>query len=417
VQVAGRVSPSRCSPLIQSILDTLDDSVGSVEQAVGLPPECYTDPAFFEFEKDAIFYKEWLCVGRVEQVQKPGDYFSLTIVDEPIVVVRSGEHEIRVMSAVCRHRGMVITSPGQVTDLEDCKALPETAGNRQVFVCPYHGWTYDLEGRLKQAPEMDRTIGFDKDAVCLPNFRTEVWNGFIFVNFDQGAAPLAPRLARLEEYVKNWHLDTMVDVDPQYVSGMPWNWKVMHENSMEAYHVDRLHAGLHAVLPSSGVLPTVYEEGDAALILLMTATQKDYALNPTFKPLLPLLDTLSDEDRLVGRFALIPPTLLVAFNTDSAYYRIVLPIEVGKIDIRFGDLVPRQHLRARRHREVRKMITEGVRILGRQDFPTNAAVQKGLRSRFATRTRYSWQEDALPCFNRWLVARYRAAARTPVAAP
>jgi nitrite reductase/ring-hydroxylating ferredoxin subunit len=410
MEVASKASPARYGPEVQSILESLDGSMGTVGDAVALPPGCYTEPAFFEFEKNAIFYKEWLCVGRVEQVQRLGDYFSPTIVDEPLIVVRSSEHQIRVMSSVCRHRGMVVTSPGQVKDLEDCKSLPETNGNRQMFVCPYHGWAYDLEGRLTQAPEMDRTPGFNKEVVCLPNFRTEFWNGFIFVNFSHDAPPLAPRLARLDEHIKNWHLENMVDVDPQQVHDMPWNWKIMHENSIEAYHVDRLHAGLHAVLPSAGALPTIYEEGDAALILLMTATHKDYALNPTFKPLLPLLDTLTEQDRLVGRFALIPPTLFLAFNTDSAYYRLVLPTEVGKINIRFGDLVPREHLRMRRHREVRKMITEGVRILGRQDFPTNAAVQKGLRSRFAPRTRYSWQEDALPCFNRWLITHYKAAA-------
>jgi phenylpropionate dioxygenase-like ring-hydroxylating dioxygenase large terminal subunit len=376
-----------------------------------LPPACYTDGAFFEFEKDAIFYKEWLCLGRVEQVPNVGDFFSTTVVDEPLIVIRTGARDIKVLSGVCRHRGMVVTSPGQMDNLEDCRRLPDVKGNRKEFVCPYHFWTYDLEGRLISAPEMERTPAFDKSAVRLPNMRVEIWNGFIFTNFDPDAAPLSPRLARLDEVVGNWHLDEMLDADPQHVNDMPWNWKIMHENSIEAYHVDRLHAGLHNVLPSGGTLPTIYEEGDGALVLLMQAAEKDYALNPTFKPLLPLIDTLTDEERMIGRFALIPPTLFLALNTDSAYYRMVLPTAVDSINIRFGDLVPRKQLRGRRNREVRKMISEGVRIFGRQDFPTNAAVHKGLRSRFAPRGNYSWQEDSLPHFNQWLINRYRATAR------
>ena len=400
--------PTRLGTILE---EELEPSLGRPDTAITLPPACYTAPEFFEFEKEAIFSKEWLCVGRVEQVAKPGDYYTLTIVDEPLIVVRTNIQEIRVLSAVCRHRGMVITSPGQMENLDDCKSLPETCGNRKEFVCPYHFWTYDLEGKLIVAPEMERTPAFNKDAIRLPSVRVEVWNGFIFINFDPGAAPLAPRLERLSDMTRNWHMEEMVDVDPQYVNDMPWNWKVMHENSIEAYHVDRLHAGLHAVLPSGGVLPAIYEEGEAAIILQMQAAEKDYALNPTFKPLLPLIDTLTDEERLIGRFALIPPILFLAFNTDSAYYRMVLPTSVGSINIRFGDLVPRKHLRGRRNRETRKMIAEGVRIFGRQDFPTNAAVQKGMRSRFAPRSHYSWQEDSLPVFNQWLVTRYKAAAR------
>jgi phenylpropionate dioxygenase-like ring-hydroxylating dioxygenase large terminal subunit len=234
----------------------LPGSLGDTGQAVTLPPACYTDPEFFAFEKDAIFYKEWLCLGRAEQIPNVGDYFSLTVVDEPLIVVRSSADQIRVLSAVCRHRGMVVTAPAQA-DLEAARqGVPETSGNSTLFRCPYHYWSYDLDGHLMSAPEMDRTPSFDPGVICLPSFPVELWNGFIFVNFDPDAAPLAPRLQRLSQIIENWHFEDLVDVEPTLMPDMPWNWKVMHENSIEAYHADRLHAGLHSPLPSTNVLPT-----------------------------------------------------------------------------------------------------------------------------------------------------------------
>lgn len=402
---------ARLSPAVREILeDDLELSTKDVEQAVTLPPSCYTSEEWFEFEKRAIFMREWLCVGRVEQVANVGDFFTLTLVDEPLIVVRSSEQEIRVMSAVCRHRAMVITVPGNLTTDSWSQQPPETTGNCDQFKCPYHFWAYDLEGKLVGAPEMHRTPGFDTSEVRLPAFQTEIWNGFIFVNFDAEAAPLAPRLTRLTDTFANWHFDDLVDVEPSVEPNLPWNWKVMHENSIESYHADRLHAGLHGILPSAGVLPTLYEENEAALIFPIKATEQDYALNPTFKPLLPTISTLTEEERWIGKFALIPPTLLIGLNTDSALYRIVHPTAPGMINITFGNLIQKKHLRPKRLKEVRKMIRYGMVVLGRQDSATNAAVQKGLRSKWAPRSRYAWQEDSLPAFNRWLVTRYKRAA-------
>jgi phenylpropionate dioxygenase-like ring-hydroxylating dioxygenase large terminal subunit len=403
--------PAETVNTIRTILDELDASVGTFQEAVSLPPGCYVDQAWFDFEKDALFYKEWICVGRSEQVPKVGDYYTLTVVDEPLIVVRSTESEIRVMSAVCRHRGMIVTAPGQ-SEIDDARhPVPDSSGNCDQFKCPYHYWTYGLDGHLVGAPEMHRTSSFRKEAIQLPSFRVEIWNGFIFVNFDAEAAPLAPRLRRLDEVIENWHLETMVDVEPNYLSDMPWNWKIMHENSIEGYHADRLHAGLHTILPSATIQPPWYEEGEAAIVIRHPAADKDYSLNPTFKPLLPVIDTLTDEDRWTSTFALIPPSLLMGLNADSALYRVVLPTGPQTINIRYGNLIPRKHLRPRRYREVRKMVTEGMRIFARQDFPANAAVQKGLRSRFAPRGSYSWQEESLTAFNRWLASRYKAAGR------
>lgn len=397
-------------PSVRAVLDQdLGASARPVEEAVTLPPACYTDPDFHAFEMEAIFAREWLCLGRVEQVPGVGDWFSVTVADEPMIVVRSSPEEVRVLSAVCQHRAMVITAPAESPPEEWGQAPPETSGTSRQFRCPYHFWVYDLEGQLVGAPEMSRTCGFDKADVRLPRIRSEVWNGFVFANLDPDAEPLGPRLAGLADLLENWHLGDMVSGPPGQLDDLPWNWKVMQENGLENYHSDRLHKGLHDAVPSSGLLPTPFDDGDAAIVSRLRAGHADFSLNPTYKALLPIIPTLTDEERQTSTFGLLPPTLLMGMNTDSALYRIVLPTAVDRITIIFGNLFPRAERDARRFREIQKMVTSGLLTMTSQDIPTDAAVQKGLRSRHAPRGRYSWQEEPLAHFNRWLVRRYQEA--------
>lgn len=387
--------------------DNLERSVQDVSAAVTLPPRCYTSPEFYEFEKAAIFSQEWLCLGRAEQVPEVGDWFSITVIDEPLVVVRSSESEIRVMSSVCRHRCNVITARPEAPPEEWGSAPPESVGHGKYLRCPYHFWTYDLTGQLVTAPAMERTADFDRSSIHLPVLRSEVWNGFIFASFKADSPPLGPRLEHLSDMLHNWHLEAMRGGPIRTNRNMPWNWKVMHENSIEVYHVDRLHQGVHAVLPSPTVISMPFHEDDAAIILRHRAIHRDYSLNPTYKALLPVIETLTDEEREVSIFALIPPSLLIGMNVDSALFRIVLPSGPQSVDLTFGNLFPASHFKERRYQEIQKMTTAGLLLMTSQDFPTDAAVQKGLRSRFASRGRYSWQESTLADFNRWLVKRYR----------
>ena len=145
---------------------------------LAIPPE-----AFLELEREEIFRKEWVCLGRVEEVPNPGDYLTTELIDEPLIVVRGQDKKVRVLSNVCRHRSSVIL---------------EGTGNAKNFVCPYHAWTYANDGQLLRAPYMDKVKGFQVKNCRLPEFATEVWHGFVYVNLDGKAKPLAPRLKALE---------------------------------------------------------------------------------------------------------------------------------------------------------------------------------------------------------------------------
>jgi phenylpropionate dioxygenase-like ring-hydroxylating dioxygenase large terminal subunit len=199
-------------PDIAAGLDGLDASDQPVESARVLPPEAYRSAAFYEFEMAAVYMRSWLCVGRVQQIPNAGDYLALTLADEPILVVRGRDGEVRAMSAVCRHRGHVLK--------EEC------SGNTRAFTCPYHRWTYDLAGEFIGAPHMGDTASLAdlKRDGTLPQLRVELWYGFIFVNFDPAARPLAPTMTKLEPYMAGYDLDDMVTIAPEVTSEpIPWN--------------------------------------------------------------------------------------------------------------------------------------------------------------------------------------------------
>jgi phenylpropionate dioxygenase-like ring-hydroxylating dioxygenase large terminal subunit len=313
---------------------------------------------------------------------------------------------------------MVITDPGDCEGEEWRHDPPASSGHDlRVLRCPYHYWTYDLTGQLVAAPEMQRSVDFDRAAVALPRLAVEVWQGFIFANLDPTAAPLGPRLAHLDALVANWHIASMVGLPPRHLRDLPWNWKIMHENSVEPYHIDRLHSPLHDAVPSTGTLPGVDRPDPAAIVARVRARHPDFALNPTNRALFPSIPTLTAEERQLAAYALVPPTLLFGLNTDSVFYRLVLPKSVDRIDIVFGYLVPEEYRSRPGFEDLLELASSTHLRFNRQDFMANHGVQRGLRSSLARPGRYSWQEAPLADFNRWLIERYRRAAPAGVPVP
>ncbi len=395
------------SATLNSLREKLDSAPVGWETGRGLPPECYCDDAAFELERHAIFSREWVCVGRADQIPKPGDYFTLTLTDEPLIVLRGEDESIRVLSGICRHRGMVLTEPwdGEWGDwFED---PPDTKGNcGKGFRCPYHFWTYGLDGRLLGAPEMRRTPSFQRDELSLPKVRSEIWEGFIFVNFDDGADPLAGRLAPLSELIADWHLSEMVTEDPAVLKKLPWNWKIMQENSMDIYHVDRLHFPRHAVLPGAGYLSVTIDTGDAAIVAGHRATHKDFALSPIGKALLPVIKSLTDDERSLSYVICIPPALLIILNSDSAFYRIVHPRGAGAVDIRQTLMVPAEYRSMPNYRDLVQVGASMHLRLNHQDYMVDGSLQRATHSRFAPRGPYGWQEEIVAQFDDWVARRY-----------
>jgi phenylpropionate dioxygenase-like ring-hydroxylating dioxygenase large terminal subunit len=144
--------------------------------------------------EEALFRREWVCLGRAEEVSRPGDYFTTSLLDEPLLVCRNKKDEVVVLSNVCRHRGSLIASG---------------SGNKHRFSCPYHAWTYTNDGQLVGAPHMGEVSEFSLTDYGLPKFSSEVWQGFIYVNLDGTAAPLSQRLAKLESSIAGYQVQNM----------------------------------------------------------------------------------------------------------------------------------------------------------------------------------------------------------------
>ncbi len=372
----------------------LDSSMRPVGEAESLPPACYTDAGFYEFEKEALFNHEWLCVGREAWVKEPGDYFTTSIIGEPIVVARTRAGELKAMSSVCQHRAMLVA---------------EGRGNARGFLCPYHHWTYSLDGQLVNAPAMDQTCGWDKRQVRLPAFKLELWQGFIFINFDQDAPPLAPRLASVSEALAPYDLASAEGPMPDKPGKYPWNWKVMFENNNDGYHANRLHRGpLHDFVPSHLAVFPELPADTAGYLRFNGTTHPDASFNATQKALLPIFPGLAEADRNRMTFANVPPTLSLVLTSDLVIYLILRADGPESHEMDTGVLVAPGAMDSDGFSQRMGMIMAGAGEIIAQDLHVDELVQVGLRSRFAPRGRYSWQEGAQRTFNTWLAPRYQA---------
>ena len=394
------------SVLNAELLSSFDASVTDVATASTMPPVVYTDEAFLAFERDALFAHEWLCVGVASAVPNAGDFLSVTVNEEPVLVARGKDGVIRAFSSVCRHRAMQLLDTG-------------TKGTCTTFTCAYHHWIYGLDGRLLGAPAMERTAGFDKADHGLPALAVEVWQGFVFVNFDTGAAPLAPTLARYEPFLANYDLADAVCPGTFTLHDLPWNWKVMLENFNDGYHANRLHQVIQDFCPSNlAAFPVAWDDASNVMFRTNGYTHIDGGFNATTKALMPIFPKLTEEERWRSTFALIPPTLCLGTAPDQAFFFIVRPKTAATIDVEIGYLFDPTALEHPMFDHLFQMSDAGVQVFVKQDQDATTRVQRGLGSRHATRGRYSWQEESHVQFNRWLVQRYRrhwpVSARPPV---
>jgi choline monooxygenase len=193
-----------------------------------LPWAWYSDPETLRREGPRIFARAWQYVGHTRQIAEPGHFFAATAGQIPIVVTRARDGRLSAFLNVCRHRGHVVASG---------------AGRRETLQCPYHAWTYGLDGRLRAAPRSDREPGFDTDELGLVPIQVDTWGPFVFVNPDPDAAPLHEALgdvpARLAEILDVDALEFRFRTEFELAA----NWKIACENFLECYHCAVAHPG------------------------------------------------------------------------------------------------------------------------------------------------------------------------------
>lgn len=194
-----------------------------------VPIEPYVSPEIFELEREKVFKRAWLNVGRAEEIPKPGDYLvrEIQACNASIILVRGEDGEIRGFHNVCRHRGTKLVWDG--------------SGSRRAFSCRYHGWTYNSEGRLIGVPEEEMFFDFDKSQHGLVPVATGVWEGFIFINLDPSPKEtLKEYLGELVGLLRGYPFSELTACYC-YRAELGCNWKLLVDSQQEGYHAKTLH--------------------------------------------------------------------------------------------------------------------------------------------------------------------------------
>jgi phenylpropionate dioxygenase-like ring-hydroxylating dioxygenase large terminal subunit len=385
--------------LAQIAADVAAVAARPLERATALPREAYVDEAFFQLEVERVFRPDWLCVAHVSELPETGDYVALELLGEPLIAIRGKDGAVRVLSRVCAHRAMDI--------MPDGSGFPRK-GSTRLLSCPYHAWTYELDGRLRGCPHMQNAAGFDRADWPLPEVRSEVWNGFVFVNLDGKAAPLFEQYADFDRQIAPWNVQDMV-----VAISMDWecefNWKVMVENWLESYHHIGAHqTTLNPMMPGENTwtepehphfirahLP--FTEALRAEVRRALAGETP---EPGFRPVPGLTEAQQME---WGLFVGCPSFMFLTMRDRVLWYRLA-PISAGRCRLQTLTLVTRETAADPAFPAMLESETPLLRDFHMEDMVINAGVQKGLASTFAGRGPLSHLEEPL-----WLLQRYVAA--------
>lgn len=221
----------------RSILDivSLYNPASPLEEAWTIPAPWYFDPRIAALERASVFSSTWQAVGRADEVRDPGQFFTVELAGEPLVVVRGDDGQLRAFYNVCRHHAAAVVA--------------EPKGHAKQFRCPYHGWTYGIDGALKGMVEFDGVCNFDRARNGLMPVRVDTWENFVFVNLDGRAAPLRDFLGVVPELVAPLELSKKLHFFDRRVYSLNCNWKVYVDNYLDGgYHVPHAHKGLSSVI-------------------------------------------------------------------------------------------------------------------------------------------------------------------------
>jgi choline monooxygenase len=362
-------------------------------EAHTLPAEAYWDPAIFQREIERIFYTQWTCVGRVEDVPEAGDYMTVNIATEPLIVVRDGEGEIRAHLNVCRHRS--------------CRLVRED-GNTNAFRCPYHGWLFALNGELRGTPDFKETKGFDKADYSLFSAKVEIWEGFIMVNIDGRAGPFKDLVADANQWgCDKYRMGEMVTTH-RWEYDLACNWKTYVENFIEEYHIPWVH-------PESFQLITPmkkwkeYPEITSNPWSIMIGQTPGLTFSDTGDALFPVspgLDNLPPEYDGMPIW-LVFPTLMVIPVVDALIYYVAFPDgpERTRIILRLAlhkDAAAAWAARDPQAYEAGEQYANNATFFLDEDNYISQEQQIGLRSRLGTPGRFSKHEGLAREFDQWV---------------
>jgi choline monooxygenase len=343
----------------------------NIARAWTLPASLYVDPSIAAEEKDKIFCRTWQIVGHRDQVSQPGDYFTTHLVGEPLVIVRGTDHKLRGFFNVCRHRA---------------GPPAEGCGSRKLFRCVYHGWTYNLDGTLNHATEIEGVEGFRPEDFGLVPVRCEEWFNLVFVNLDPNASPLLASLGELPAQAERFPFPKM-KLFERRTYDMKCNWKTYVDNYLEGYHLPTVHPSLNRELDFNAYTVEPYARHVRQWSPIRGARPGDTTARRYQE---------SREGLTTDYFWAFPNWMLNCYP-DNVSLNIVLPLEPGRSLAIFEWYLPEKDLGSPAARSSVRFSDE----IQQEDIAICEAVQRNLCSRSYHRGRYSVkQEKGVHAFHR-----------------
>lgn len=377
-------------------IQIFDASTTQSNATVALPPKVFNDPEFFDFEMDAVWGHEWFCIGHVNDIPNPGDYYTLSVGKDPLMIVRQQDGSVKVLANVCQHRGLL---------------LAEGRGNVRRIRCPMHSWVYDLSGALTSAPGLNEDPTFDKKEACLPVIRSEIWEGFLFITFDESIAPLAPRLEKLKGQLANYQMSTLHAAEPLNMEFNEWNWKQYMD---ECYHCLHLHGqswgSMHKISAERLDEDAIYNDPQNGIIAYDLVSEfPDASPTKSGKAAHPILPLLTEAQRSRLAYITVAPNLLIVAMPDKVKYFLWLPHSANQSWYSATWLYPQATLEDPEFKERWLREREELYPVMVEDYSAWRRYQVGGESRFAPRGRLGAHERVIGRYQDWLVDKYRKA--------
>ena len=326
-----------------------------------IPAQDFYASDVFDLEREKIFYRNWVCVGRAEELPRPGDFLSRELLGEGILVVRGQDREVRAFFNVCRHRGSRLCTDPQ-------------GHFANVVQCPYHAWTYALDGRLVGTPNIPEAEGFRREDLPLHPIALEEWAGFLFVNLSESPGPLSQQTEPHATEFARYRIGDL-RLTRRYEYDCDANWKILVENYNECLHCPTVHPELAELVP-------IYKRGlvvedDGFLGNRLGPGVQSWTVSGSSA--VPPLPGLTGEDlRTYWGFVLFPNTF-VNLLPDVVTVETVWPISPDRTHISYDFLF---HPTAIGRPEFDPADIYDFRdLIVRQDLRVCALAQKGARSR------------------------------------
>jgi len=352
-------------------------------EASTLPGWCYTDPAFYGREVEAIFDKCWHFVGREEEIPEHGDYLTFDGVSGSVIVVRSGTGEIKAFRNACRHRGTQLLSG---------------SGSARQIVCPYHSWVYACDGMLLRAPGMDCALDFDAGSYSLISITLSAWAGFIFIRYSNSGPTLMEWLGNMPDFFTDY-----VPADLRCVRRVSFdvraNWKFLMENALETYHTGTVHRDTLGRQQSE---PTD-TEGEWSCLRVFVAGKQTLSVLNEDDGALPVSPHISENQRNSTFFTNIYPCTQFVFAPDSMWWLAVRPESAERCRLEVGSCFAADVIARPDFEEKVQAYFERLDTATPEDNAICEAQQAGSRSAPCAQGRFGKEEALVHALANWVL--------------